>query len=83
MSSLIDNALTPYRNRSGRSGVVAYRLLDDGIIVQFSDGATYRYGYTHPGRHHVGQMKSLALAGRGLSDYISHYVRDKYESRES
>lgn len=73
--------LTRYRNRSGDSGVVAFALLDDGIIVQFRGGATYLYGPRRPGQYHVGKMKSLAIAGRGLSTYISRYVRDKYEEQ--
>ena len=81
MHSLTDIPMTPYRNRNGNSGVAAYSLLDDGIIVRFADGVTYRYGLTQPGRHHIGQMKSLALAGRGLGGYITRYVRDKYEER--
>ena len=73
--------LTPYRNRDGNSGVSAYQLLDDGIIVRFAGDGTYRYGPERPGRYHVGQMKSLAMAGRGLAKYINRYVRDKYEER--
>ena len=81
MHSLIDAPMAPYRNRNGNSGVAAYALLDDGILVRFVDGKTYRYGLTQPGRHHIGQMKSLALAGRGLGNYITRYVREKYEER--
>lgn len=73
--------MTPYRNRSGSSGVAAYTLLDDAIIVQFNDETAYLYGPSRPGRHHVGRMKSLAMAGRGLGSYITRYVRDKYETR--
>lgn len=73
--------LTPYRNRDGDSRVAAYQLFDDGVIVRFVDGSTYRYGPERPGRYHVGQMKSLAMAGRGLAAYINRYVRDKYEER--
>jgi hypothetical protein len=81
MPTQIDSPLTPYRNRNGNSGVAAYALLDDGIVVRFVDGVTYRYGPAQPGRHHIGQMKSLALAGRGLGGYIRRYVREKYEER--
>lgn len=73
--------MTPYRNRNGHSGVASYALLDDGILVHFVDGATYRYGLERPGRHHVGRMKSLAMGGRGLATYINRYVREKYEER--
>ena len=74
-------AMTPYRNRNGASNIAAYALLDDGLLVRFIDGSTYRYGPQRPGRHHVGRMKSLALGGRGLSAYIQRYVREKYEMR--
>ena len=78
-SSTLD--LTPYRNRDGNSGVSAFQLSDDDIIVRFVDGGTYRYGPERPGSYHVGQMKSLAMAGRGLATYINRYVRDKYEEK--
>ena len=77
----LPTALTAYRNRSGHSGIAAYGLLDDGIVVRFDDGDTYLYGATRPGRHHVGQMKSRAMAGRGLAAYINRYVHDKYEAK--
>lgn len=73
--------MTAYRNRSGRSGVAAYALLDDALIVKFDDGATYLYGPARPGRHHVGRMKSLAMSGRGLDAYIRRYVREKHQAR--
>lgn len=72
---------TPYRNRSGTSGVAEFALFDDGIAVRFQDGHTYLYGPGKPGRHHVGKMKSLAMAGRGLATYINRYVQDKYEAK--
>lgn len=81
MSSTTHPELTPYRNRSGSSAVDSYALMDDGIVIRFSDGSTYRYGEEHPGRYHVGQMKSLAMSGRGLATYINRYVRDKHEER--
>ena len=73
--------MTRYRNRSGRSGIAAFAFMDDGIVVRFADGGTYLYGPTRPGRHHVGQMKSLAMAGEGLNTYISRYVREKFEAQ--
>ncbi|MEW6468382.1 MAG: hypothetical protein AB1458_05620 [Bacteroidota bacterium] len=33
------------------------------------------------GKKHVGAMKRLALAGRGLSAYISQYVRENYAEK--
>lgn len=81
MHSATQIRMAPYRNRSGASGIDAYALLDEGILVRFADGATYRYGLERPGRHHIGRMKSLALGGRGLAAYINRYVREKYEAR--
>ncbi len=67
-----------YKRLAGDSGVVAYRLEEDAIEVRFVDGAVYRYSYASTGRAHVDQMKLLAMEGKGLSTYISKYVRDKY-----
>jgi len=65
--------MEPYRNLSGTSGVVAYQLGDDYIIVQFNGGADTFYKYTHTsaGSAAVGTMKSLAQQGYGLNTYIS------------
>jgi len=73
--------LTAYRNRGGDSGVAAYALLEDALIVRFDDGATYLYDHVRPGRHHVGRMKSLAMSGRGLNAYIRRYVREKHQAQ--
>ncbi|MFC5578832.1 hypothetical protein ACFPOA_12520 [Lysobacter niabensis] len=73
--------MTAYRNRGGDSGVAAYALLADALIVRFDDGATYLYGPARPGRHHVGRMKSLAMSGRGLNAYIRRYVREKHQAQ--
>lgn len=32
-----------YQNKSGRSGIAAYEFVDDGVIVQFKNGAKYHY----------------------------------------
>ena len=74
-------ALTRYRNRSGHSGVRAYTLLGDGIVVEFHTGALYLYGHRRPGAATVTRMKSLARGGRGLSTFISQHVAGEYEAR--
>nr|WP_241018326.1 hypothetical protein [Paraburkholderia sp. Tr-20389] len=63
---------------SGRSGVVAYELSEAGIRVKFSDGDLYLYDYVLPGQEEVEEMKRLAVAGRGLSTYISQVVKGRY-----
>ncbi|AXA91257.1 hypothetical protein [Massilia sp. YMA4] len=70
-----------YRNLEGHSGVLAYDIRDTAIAVKFVGGDVYDYTYARPGRTHVEAMKRLALAGRGLSTYISQHVRDDYAAR--
>jgi hypothetical protein len=70
-----------YANLSGDSGVVAYALGSDSIRVRFRDGWTYEYTSASAGRAHVEAMKALAVAGRGLSTYITRHVRTAYASR--
>ena len=70
-----------YRNLEGHSGVLAYDIRADAIAVKFAGGDVYDYTYARPGRAHVEQMKRLALAGRGLSTYISQHVREDYAAR--
>lgn len=69
-----------YRNLSADSGVTAYETGPDYILVQFSESfKIYRYSYRRAGKRHVEQMKKLAKAGRGLSGYISRYVKDLFD----
>jgi hypothetical protein len=70
-----------YRNLEGHSGVLAYDIRADAIAVKFAGGDVYNYTYARPGRTHVEEMKRLALAGRGLSTYISRHVREDYAAR--
>lgn len=63
--------MKPYRNLSGKSGVVAYRIGPDFVDVEFKGGARYRYSHRSAGQEQVEAMKLLAAAGRGLSTFIS------------
>jgi hypothetical protein len=65
--------MKPYLNRDGNSGVVGYENRSDFIIVRFHNGNLYVYTSERVGRHHVEQMKRLAVAGEGLSTYISQH----------
>jgi hypothetical protein len=71
--------MQPYATLSGDAGVTAYEIGADYILVQFRKGRTYRYSYARAGEHHVERMKELAVAGRGLSTYISQHVHDRYD----
>ena len=72
--------MTPvrYGNLSGDSGVTHYAIGADFVAVQFGTPTVYVYDYDQPGRITVEQMKSFALAGRGLGTYISQHVRKAY-----
>jgi hypothetical protein len=75
-----DNAMTPYGNRSGDSGVAAYECRADEIRLRFVGGATiYVYTGVAPGSRHVRAMQRLATAGKGLATYVNQHVRDDYE----
>ena len=67
-----------YGNLSGDSGVTAYELRADGIVVEFSNGSAYLYTDASAGKQRIAEMKRRAHAGRGLSTYISQVVRDGY-----
>jgi hypothetical protein len=75
--------MTPYGNLSSDSGVVAYENGDSFIKVQFRHSPKlYVYNSAKPGSSHVYQMQRLAAAGRGLSTYISQYVKKNYSRIE-
>lgn len=64
-----------YGNNS-ESGVSMYEKTRDSITIKFHRGGTYLYDYTSPGQEHVEQMKSLAVAGKGLNTYINKHVKE-------
>ena len=74
--------MVEYRNLKGDSGVTAYEFGPGYIRVRFIDGEIYRYTNKSAGKKHIEQMQHLAVEGKGLSTYISQFVRDKYECRE-
>ena len=76
-----DHDLQPYGDQSGDSGVRAYKLGPDFIIIEFKTGGGYRYDKVKPGRRHVSIMKKLAKSGDGLTTYINQHVRDNYAEK--
>jgi hypothetical protein len=70
-----------YKNLSGHSGVTSYRIIPNGLLVEFNHNAVYQYTYSSAGRHIIGQMQRLARSGRGLSTYISRVVRHKFDRK--
>ena len=66
--------MTPYSSKSNKSsGVKAYRIGKDYIVVEFEGGRLYTYSNRSAGMKVVEQMKELALASKGLSTYISQH----------
>ncbi|WP_312697868.1 hypothetical protein [Sphingobacterium mizutaii] len=69
-----------YRNSGGDSGVSAFEIGLDYILVQFSGTArTYRYSYRKAGQNQVEAIKRLARSGSGLNSYINQYVKKLYD----
>jgi hypothetical protein len=67
-----------YKNSNRDTGVVAYETGDNGIAVQFRDGAVYLYTIKSAGAAAINKMKILAEKGEGLTTYINRYVRNRY-----
>jgi hypothetical protein len=70
-----------YLDRSGQSGIAAYEIREQAIVLRFKDGGTYLYDWTKPGWNHVEAMKLRARQGRGLTGYVNRHVRDNYAAR--
>jgi len=62
-----------YRNRD--SGVKAYQIGTDYILVKFDSFKTYKYSYKSAGQSKVEKMKILAIRGRGLNSFINRYAK--------
>lgn len=68
-----------YRNLSGKSGIAAYAIASDALIVRFVNGSVYRYTRASAGARHLSTMIELAQSGRGLATYISQHHDVDYE----
>jgi hypothetical protein len=68
-----------YRNLSSESGVTAYAIGEDYIIVEFEGGKRYKYSYRSASADAIEKMKQLAVRGTGLNGYINSYVKHLYE----
>lgn len=68
-------------NSDHDSGVMAYSIEKNGIIVLFREGWYYLYDNIKPGAEHLKNMIVLAKKGEGLSTYISQHVRENYQRK--
>ena len=70
-----------YANLAGNSPITAYEITDDSITIEFNLAHTYLYTYNSAGKKNIEQMKNLAMAGRGLSTFISKVVKERYAEK--
>ena len=75
--------MTRYSNKGKDSGISAYEIKDNSIIVQFSTGVKYLYTYSSAGASNIENMKELAIKGEGLNSFIMKYARTAYASKLS
>lgn len=78
--------MQPYKNLNGDSGVEAYEIQDNALIVKFREANKngyryYKYSSFKPGTFHLQKMKGMAIIGRGLGEYISKEIKKNYEDR--
>ena len=70
-----------YANRSGDSGVSAYEIGSNYILVEFTSGSIYEYSYSSAGSSNIETMKSLATSGSGLNSFIKRNVNKNYSRK--
>lgn len=61
-----------YRDWDHDSGIRAYEIGSDYIVVEFKTGRSrcYKYTYSSAGMNDVERMKQLARSGDGLNEFI-------------
>ncbi len=61
-----------YRDWDNDSGIVAYEIGSDYVIVQFKSGRNrfYKYTYGTAGSSNIEEMKRMAQAGDGLNEFV-------------
>lgn len=67
-----------YRDIGGNSGISAYEVGNDFIIVRFKKGGMYLYNYSTTGSNHVNKLIELARIGDGLNGYINLNTKYAY-----
>ena len=70
-----------YKNLSGKSTVARYELAKDSITIIFADRSTYRYSNQSADPGNISQMKTLAVAGKGLGTFIDKNVKDRFSRK--
>jgi hypothetical protein len=72
----------PYQSQNPNAGVVNYEIVDETIILEFSNGKfRYVYNSAAPGAIHVTAMMNLAAQRKGLTTYVSQHIRKNYANK--
>ena len=67
-----------YKNISGNSTVATYEIAKDAVTVGFTTRLVYIYSNQSAGSGNIAQMKSLAIAGKGLGTFITANLAKKF-----
>ena len=67
-----------YKNLGGKSAVASYEIAKDAVTVKFAVNSVYIYTNQSAGMANVSQMKTLALAGKGLGTFIDAHVKERF-----
>jgi hypothetical protein len=70
-----------YKNLSGDSKVAKYEIEKDAMRIRFTDCSVYIYTNQSAGPENIKQMKTLAIAGKGLGTFISANLKDRFERK--
>lgn len=70
-----------YKNLSGKSTVAAFEIAKDYMKIGFTSHEVYRYSNQSVGGDNLKQMKTLALAGKGLGTFIETKAKDKSDRK--
>ncbi|MBI4424528.1 MAG: hypothetical protein HY554_12410 [Elusimicrobia bacterium] len=70
-----------YKNLSGNSEVTGYELAKDFVTIRFKSCSVYRYSNQSAGPGAISQMKTLAVAGKGLGTFVKANAKDRFARR--
>ncbi len=80
-TQVVAGTMQPYLDPDGNSGIAAYELGDDWIIIKFKSGSRFLYNTQSCGAENIAQMKKLAVLGNGLQSYINLKVKKRYAAK--
>ena len=71
-------ATEKYLNLGGKSAVATYKIEKDAVTIGFTSQRKYIYSNQSAGMANVRQMKTLALAGKGLGTFIETKLKEGF-----